>query len=168
MSRRPAPVDPVAATEAAAAGETAMQVAHRLGSPVPLRVWKSQRMTSNTQPARHIVWTDRRAYWRGLGADLWEREGGGVRLTRDRPGRVVVWFGFPAGYRGRTRDPLNLAPVVKALVDGMVDAGLADDDAAHTIVGQDPRIIPGVVEGEDVAVLVHIHTVDNPVDNRTG
>ena len=79
MSRRPAPVDPVAAAEAAAAGEAAMEVAHRFGSPVPLRVWQAQRMTSNTQPARHIVWTGRRAYWRELGADLWEREGGGVR-----------------------------------------------------------------------------------------
>ena len=50
----------------------------------------------------------------------------------------------------------------------MTEVLLAEDDAAHTIVGQDPRIIPGVVEGEDVAVLVHIHTVDNPVDNRAG
>ena len=137
MSRRPAPVDPVAAAMAAAAGEAAMEVAHRFGSPVPLRVWQAQRMTSNTQPARHIVWTGRRAYWRELGADLWEREGGGVRLTRDRPGRVVVWFGFPAGYRGRTRDPLNLAPIVKHLVDGMVDAGLTEDDV--TVVSADPR-----------------------------
>ena len=168
MSRRPAPVDPVAAALDAATVEATMGPAHRFGAPVPLSVWKSQRMTSNTQPARHIAWTGRRAYWRELGADLWEHHGASVRLTRDRPGRVVVWFGFPAGYRGRTRDPLNLAPIVKALVDGMVDAGLADDDAAHTITGQDPRIIPGVVYGEDVAVVVHVHTVDNPVDNLTG
>lgn len=42
----------------------------------------------------------------------------------------------------RTRDPANWHPTAKALVDGLVDAGLlADDDATH-LLGPDMRIGP--------------------------
>jgi len=54
-----------------------------------------------------------------------------------------------AWHDARRRDPGNWAPTVKALVDGMVDAGaLPDDDNAH-FIGPDPRgeVDPAVKPG---------------------
>ena len=42
----------------------------------------------------------------------------------------------------RRRDVLNLAPTVKALIDGMTDAGCWDDDDDTHLVGPDFRVSP--------------------------
>ena len=72
------------------------------------------------------------------------------------PCRCIVTFGFPDK---RRRDSQNLQPTAKAIVDGLVDAGLIPDDSTTYLVGVDTRI----VHTEDVrpgriAVLV---TFDN-------
>ena len=42
----------------------------------------------------------------------------------------------------RRRDPANMYPTVKAMLDGLTDAGVwADDDAAH-VLGPDMRLSP--------------------------
>jgi len=40
----------------------------------------------------------------------------------------------------RRRDPANLAPVAKAVVDGLVDAGLVADDDHRHVTGPDLRL----------------------------
>lgn len=41
---------------------------------------------------------------------------------------------------GRRRDPANLAPTAKAVVDGLVDAGLIQDDDSKHLDGPDMRV----------------------------
>ena len=47
----------------------------------------------------------------------------------------------------RRRDVHNLLPTVKAAIDGMVDAGMLDDDSDRYLVGPDLRHV-GVTPGE--------------------
>lgn len=44
----------------------------------------------------------------------------------------------------RRRDPANWAPTAKACVDGLVDAGVVEDDDHTRVVGPDMRIGPVV------------------------
>jgi crossover junction endodeoxyribonuclease RusA len=50
---------------------------------------------------------------------------------------VTAHIGYP---RAGTVDPANANPAVKALIDGMVDAGVWDDDDAAHIIGPDFRL----------------------------
>ena len=60
--------------------------------------------------------------------------------TFDRA-HVVVTVTWPDR---RRRDVLNIAPTVKALIDGMTDAGCWPDDNDAHLVGPDFRVAPGV------------------------
>lgn len=51
--------------------------------------------------------------------------------------RLVAWVRFPDG---RRRDLHNYMPTLKALVDGLVDAGLLPDDDARHLQGPDMRL----------------------------
>lgn len=53
--------------------------------------------------------------------------------------RLVAWVRFPDG---RRRDIHNYMPTLKALVDGLVDAGLLPDDDARHLQGPDMRLDP--------------------------
>ena len=53
------------------------------------------------------------------------------------PVRIVVTLHF---LDRRRRDVGNLAPTTKALIDGMVDAGLLVDDSSAHVVGPDHRL----------------------------
>ncbi|MBT0772320.1 hypothetical protein KIH74_25470 [Kineosporia sp. J2-2] len=53
--------------------------------------------------------------------------------------RIVAQFRFPTGHR---RDVGNLAPTVKAIMDGLVDAGLLPDDDDKHLTGPDLRRVP--------------------------
>ena len=57
-----------------------------------------------------------------------------------RPCLVRVTFGVPDR---RRRDPHNTAPTVKAIVDGMVDAGLWPDDTPDQVAIVDPVFAKG-------------------------
>jgi hypothetical protein len=46
---------------------------------------------------------------------------------------------FPVPDPGRRRDPHNQAPTVKAIVDGLVDAGVWRDDTPDQVAILDPR-----------------------------
>lgn len=65
------------------------------------------------------------------------REGEGVARLGLTHARVEVEFAYPDR---RRRDRSNLAPTVKALMDGLIDAGLLPDDAdsfldgPHTVI----------------------------------
>jgi crossover junction endodeoxyribonuclease RusA len=66
----------------------------------------------------------------------------------DHPVNVRVVFGVRDP--GRRRDPHNMAPTVKAVVDGLVDARLlVDDDSAHVTI-----IDPVFVKGPGVRIEI--------------
>jgi crossover junction endodeoxyribonuclease RusA len=54
------------------------------------------------------------------------------------PVRCVAWIAYPKGATGRA-DPNNAAPATKALIDGLVVAGLLVDDDAKHLSGPDHR-----------------------------
>lgn len=88
-------------------------------------------LTSNARPhwsvAREVA-----RYWRHLAA-VTAREAGIPRVGR---GRVVVTFHKATN---RRFDPGNLAPVSKAILDGIVDAGVFEDDSHEYVIGPDHR-----------------------------
>lgn len=73
----------------------------------------------------------------------------GAQLARSRPlfGRVHVLGVVHPGRRGRA-DPANWYPSFKAAVDGLVDAGLIEDDDHTHLDGPDMRIGPVVRGGQ--------------------
>ena len=56
-------------------------------------------------------------------------------------GRVHVMAGIQ--YRTSRVDPANSYPTIKALIDGMTDAGVWEDDSAKYLVGPDMRRVAG-------------------------
>ena len=56
-------------------------------------------------------------------------------------GRVHVVAGIQ--YRTSHVDPANAYPTIKALIDGMTDAGIWEDDSAKYLVGPDMRRVDG-------------------------
>lgn len=52
---------------------------------------------------------------------------------------VTAHIGYP---RAGTADPGNAAPVVKAALDGLTDAGVWDDDDSRHVIGPDYRRDP--------------------------
>ncbi len=72
----------------------------------------------------------------------------GLRLPKYSRAVVVAWIGYPRAGRA---DPSNAAPLVKAAIDGLVDAGVfPDDDSTHVIDGGYRR---------DVCCRAGIHTL---------
>lgn len=55
----------------------------------------------------------------------------------ERRTRIIVTYGWTGP--GRVRDSGNLQPTSKALVDGLVDAGIFPDDNDKWVVGPDNR-----------------------------
>lgn len=70
-----------------------------------------------------------RAYWNARHHDIPAL--GQVRITA-----TVAWPDR------RRRDVHNLMPTFKALVDGLVDAGVIPDDDDKHLTGPDPRAVP--------------------------
>lgn len=64
-----------------------------------------------------------------------------VGLPRLEFARIVCEVRFSDA---RRRDPGNWAPTAKACVDGLVDAGVFDDDDSTRVVGPDMRLGPVV------------------------
>jgi hypothetical protein len=67
--------------------------------------------------------------------------------------RVVCELRF---HGNRRRDPGNWAPTAKAIVDGMVDAGLFPDDNAKYVTGPDMRLGEPVATKGEEEVVVHV------------
>lgn len=89
------------------------------------------------------------------------REGEGVARLGLTHARVEVEFAYPDR---RRRDRSNLAPTVKALMDGLIDAGLLPDDADRFLDGPH-TVIAGHLAGKhlnipmyEVRVLVYADT----------
>ncbi len=90
---------------------------------IPADLWLSanQRMhwapkSKATKALRHLGWLTTPAT---------------LAIANIGPCHVAAFIGYP---RGGKADPANAAPTVKALIDGLVDAGVwPDDDHTHVI-----------------------------------
>lgn len=82
---------------------------------------------------------ERTKHWREVGHYAGKSAMRNGLLVPMERAHMTVWFAWPDA---RRRDVGNLAPTVKALLDGLVDAGvLPDDDDAH-LLGPDLRRNP--------------------------
>jgi crossover junction endodeoxyribonuclease RusA len=88
----------------------------------------NQRLFWRTRATRTKAWRDAAA-WQARRAKL-------PHLDR---ALIVCELRFMTN---RRRDPANWAPTAKAVVDGLVDAGVFDDDDASRVTGPDMRIGP--------------------------
>ena len=77
--------------------------------------------------------------WRTAGM-LYARK---ARIGPQPPSRIAVTL--PVTGR-RRRDPHNWTPTVKAIVDGLVDAGVWPDDNSAWIVTSEPVLDPAATE----------------------
>lgn len=76
-------------------------------------------------------------------------------LRGPQPCRVIAWLAFPDR---RRRDAPNWWPTIKALMDGLVDAGVWDDDNSRIIQGPDHRILDYTIQKSHVYVCLEITT----------
>lgn len=63
----------------------------------------------------------------------------------------------------RRRDPANWYPTVKAAVDGLVDAGVIDDDSPRYLLGPDMRLGPPMHGSRDYKGLLMLHLFALPL-----
>lgn len=94
--------------------------------------WKSTRLSLNDR-LHFRANAERVKFWREL-AGLSARG-----LGRYPAGRVVIVYRFPDDAR---REVSNLQSTSKAIVDGLVDAGIFPDDSDDLMVGPDNRRDP--------------------------
>ncbi|WP_426734447.1 hypothetical protein [Glutamicibacter sp. 2E12] len=100
--------------------------------PLTPAQWNANFLSMNQRLSHHPK-NDRTQYWRQLLGALARSQ----RVLRvPGRGRVEIWFRFPVAQR---REVANLQPTSKAIVDGLVDAGVFEDDRDELVVGPDNR-----------------------------
>lgn len=102
-----------------------------LGYSFVLPMNRSMMMSANARKhwsARHRI----TKYWRQLAQLLVKQN----RIPALTSARIVVTFSFGDQ---RRRDSANFYPVAKAIVDGIVDAGVLVDDSDKYVEGPDSR-----------------------------
>lgn len=77
-------------------------------------------------------------------------------------GRVRVTAGIQ--YRAGRADPANAYPTIKALIDGMVDAGIFVDDSSEYVVGPDMRRVAGRPPKSTHTVAIMIEELGGETD----
>lgn len=94
-----------------------------------------------TRAARTRVWREAAGWW--------------ARQHRVKPFtekvRVHVMFGVK--YPGHRRDPLNFAPTIKAIVDGLTDVGLWPDDNSTWVENTEPAFTD-VIPNKTLAIII--------------
>lgn len=99
--------------------------------PVTAAVWKAQHLSLNHRIDRYSK-NEKTQWWRRL-AGVHCRN---ARLPRLGRARIEILFRFPDNIR---REVSNLQLASKAIVDGLIDAGLLVDDRDEHCVGPDNR-----------------------------
>lgn len=119
------------------------QYAYRLFLPLGERQW----ITAN----QRLFWrvrSVRTKEWRKAAHDQAKAQ----QLPHIEKAAVVAEMRFADA---RRRDPANWAPTAKAIVDGLVDAGVFTDDNYRYVTGPDMRIGPvGKDEQRGVLLLI--------------
>jgi crossover junction endodeoxyribonuclease RusA len=82
-----------------------------------------------------------------------------AKLPRIERAYVIAELFFATN---RRRDPHNWMPTAKAIVDGMVDAGVFPDDSTEHVTGPDMRIGP-VTRNEPEKIVMHVWPQADPV-----
>lgn len=127
-----------------------------------LPLTRSKLITANDKPhwATRARLTKQIRQW----GYLLGREGEGVARLGLTHARVEIEFAYPDR---RRRDRSNLAPTVKALMDGLIDAELLPDDAdrfldgPHTVIADHLAVKRLGVPMYEVRVLVYAYTEKN-------
>lgn len=121
----------------------------QISFPISSDMW----MTSNSR----LHWAEkarRTRKLRELGCMVGRSEINRLHLTRPVFSRCVVAANIMYPRRGRA-DPANAYPVIKALVDGLTDAGYwVDDDSEHVAKLEILRSPMRVVKGHHVTLTI--------------
>lgn len=107
-----------------------------------------------------IHWRERARRTRGIRAKtrfLAEQQLRDGTLTRLQRAQAVAVIEMPTSRRS---DPGNAAPTVKAIIDGLVDAGVLPDDDRDHLIGPDYR--PGPKTGTAGHYRIHLHLTPLP------
>lgn len=123
------------------AGETDLVLHRTVRIDVSSVNWQKTRISMNDRLHPHAR-ANRTKWWRQAAARA------GVNVPGIEWGRVVIFFRFPTNHR---REVNNLMPTSKAIVDGLVDAGVFPDDNDKHVLGPDNRREP--VNGEHQVVV---------------
>lgn len=117
------------------------------------------------QPVKRMSLNDRPAHWsvRHRQTKLWRHAAhvhamqqlGRSPAERRRP-PCMVRVDFPVRDPGRRRDPHNMAPTVKAIIDGLVDADVWPDDNDQWVIVLDPRFVKPDGAAATAPVVVHL------------
>lgn len=94
--------------------------------------WKRDIMSMNDRDHKHER-NRKNGIWLGLGARA------GASCPPLEWARVLVFYRYPTNHR---RDIHNLMPTSKAIVDGLVQAGVLPDDNDRYLMGPDNRREP--------------------------
>lgn len=81
-----------------------------------------------------------------------------AKLPALGPSRVVAELVMSARRTARL-DPANYAPTAKAVIDGLVDAGIWPDDSHGWVTGPDMRLADERVAPGDEVLRLHIYGV---------
>jgi crossover junction endodeoxyribonuclease RusA len=87
----------------------------------------------NQERTKHWSWRAKRTRAYRFAAMAGARN---LRIEPQPPSRVLVQLAFAKA--SSRRDPSNYLPAVKAIVDGLVDAGLWPDDTAEFVSVEEP------------------------------
>lgn len=97
-------------------------------------VWKTHQLNSNQRHGKAVYVSPSVRIWRMTALSAFRRI---PPVPEGTSSRVVVHFRFPT--RHAKREAANYQPTVKAIVDGLVDAGVLPDDSWPHCIAQDAR-----------------------------
>lgn len=114
-------------------------------------------------PEKYMNANDRPPHWavKAKQTKAWREAGYAAALTASLPkidkAHIVATLFF---HDSRQRDPNNYNPTTKAILDGMVDAGVFVDDNWKHVVGPDHRVGETTVKrGQQLYVVLNINPI---------
>lgn len=126
-------------------------------SPLTLRTWRIE-----LTPRTVLLTANQTMHFRKRGEIVKALRHTGWALARAAKiphlERAHIFYVLHPDTKTRRRDPGNWSPTAKALVDGIVDAGVLPDDNHKHLLGPDPRIgtpVPGS------QLVLHITDLDS-------
>lgn len=116
-------------------------------TPIALSIPKATDWVSSNHRLHWRLKAERMKTWRDAG-HIWARK---AKLRSLAPSRVVAELVLLAHRRARI-DPANYQDTVKAVIDGLVDAGVWPDDSSAWVTGPDMRL-GAAADGPEFLIL---------------